>query len=70
MRDVMSLYNDLVRKQAQLMWLLVNLLKKLVNAEDQYVKADSMRFPSMIFFILNGKNRMELKNNGSRNSCY
>lgn len=55
MRDVMSLYNDLVRKQAQLMWLLVNLLKKLVNAEDQYVKADSIRFPSMIFFYFKWK---------------
>lgn len=66
----MSLCNDLVRKKAKLMWLLVYLLKKIVNAKDQYIKADSIRFPSMIFFILNGKNKMEIKNNGSRNSCY
>lgn len=52
------------------MWLLVNLLKKIANAKDQYINADSIRFPSMIFFILNGKNKMEIKNNGGRNNCY
>lgn len=37
------------------MWLLVNLLKKIVNAKDQYINADSIRFPSMIFFYFKWK---------------